>query len=420
MRMRSPGKEAGIPVALSLCSLRNRMDNPLLAVRDITHKYIAVERKSIMSIKNIGWSIGNYCNAKCKHCYSWKMRAGAKDILSKKEIDLIIDKLINYNIETINFGGNEPIFTNGSDVSKTMLPYIIEKFYNANIKAGVTTNGYTAQHLYHNYFKQFLMVNDWDFSLDSPYKEKHNANRKSQDAYDNVLQGLKLCMDYNRPKSIVVAGMKNNLDKDSLKGFLKIAREYDAEIRINFLKPTQKEHMDMFPDAQLVYETVDYLMKYLIPITVSEPTVAAYGNVGSSGCPCGTYSFRIKNKKNGRVGITPCVYMDLDAGDILTESIEEIVESKVFKDFTARENSIPRECKEMGCDFAESCRGGCTARTLLVTGDKEKVDPYCIKTLKFSKAVRNTKMSIEKDSQIRVHDNYLCTFIGKIKENVEI
>ena len=177
-----------LAIAPSLYSLSNKLDNALLAVRDITHKYIAVERKSIMSIKNIGWSIGNYCNAKCKHCYSWKMRAGAKDILSKKEIDLIIDKLINYNIETINFGGNEPIFTNGSDVSKTMLPYIIEKFYNANIKAGVTTNGYTAQHLYHNYFKQFLMVNDWDFSLDSPYKEKHNANRKSQDAYDNVLQ----------------------------------------------------------------------------------------------------------------------------------------------------------------------------------------------------------------------------------------
>ena len=46
MRMRSPGKEAGIPVALSLCSLRNRMDNPLLAVRDITHKYIVVEGKN--------------------------------------------------------------------------------------------------------------------------------------------------------------------------------------------------------------------------------------------------------------------------------------------------------------------------------------------------------------------------------------
>lgn len=46
MRMRSPGKEAGIPVALSLCSLRDRMDNPLPAVRDITHKYIVVEGKN--------------------------------------------------------------------------------------------------------------------------------------------------------------------------------------------------------------------------------------------------------------------------------------------------------------------------------------------------------------------------------------
>ncbi|MGO5549647.1 hypothetical protein ACTQW9_10280, partial [Lachnospiraceae bacterium LCP19S3_B12] len=37
--------EADIPIAPSLYSLSNKMDNSLLAVRDITHKYIVVERK---------------------------------------------------------------------------------------------------------------------------------------------------------------------------------------------------------------------------------------------------------------------------------------------------------------------------------------------------------------------------------------
>ena len=41
--MRSPGKEVDIPIAPSLYSLSNKMDNSLLAVRDITHKYIVVE-----------------------------------------------------------------------------------------------------------------------------------------------------------------------------------------------------------------------------------------------------------------------------------------------------------------------------------------------------------------------------------------
>ena len=34
-----------IPIAPSLYSLSNKMDNSLLAVRDINHKYIVVERR---------------------------------------------------------------------------------------------------------------------------------------------------------------------------------------------------------------------------------------------------------------------------------------------------------------------------------------------------------------------------------------
>ena len=43
-----------------------------------------------------------------------------------------------YNVETVNLGGNEPIFTNGLDVSKSMLPYILkelnEKSISINLK----------------------------------------------------------------------------------------------------------------------------------------------------------------------------------------------------------------------------------------------------------------------------------------------
>lgn len=42
--MRSLRKEYDIPIAPSLYSLSNKMDNSLLAVRDINHKYIVVER----------------------------------------------------------------------------------------------------------------------------------------------------------------------------------------------------------------------------------------------------------------------------------------------------------------------------------------------------------------------------------------
>ena len=53
IRTRSPGKEADIPIAPSLYSLSNKMGNSLLAVRDINHKYIVVERGFLMKIRTI-------------------------------------------------------------------------------------------------------------------------------------------------------------------------------------------------------------------------------------------------------------------------------------------------------------------------------------------------------------------------------
>ncbi|MCI5525553.1 MAG: ankyrin repeat domain-containing protein, partial [Dorea sp.] len=40
-----------IPIAPSLYSLSNKMDNSLLAVRDINHKYIVVEKGCDLAIK---------------------------------------------------------------------------------------------------------------------------------------------------------------------------------------------------------------------------------------------------------------------------------------------------------------------------------------------------------------------------------
>ena len=54
----------------------------------------------------------------------------------------------------------------------------------------------------------------------------------------------------------------------------------------------------------------------------------------------------------------------MDAGDILTETIKSIVSGTVFSEFRQRKEKIPTLCHNMNCKFIESCRGGCTARTL--------------------------------------------------------
>ncbi len=369
-------------------------------------------------IKNIGWSIGNYCNAQCKHCYSWKTRRTSKDVLTKDEIDTIIDKLIAAKIETVNFGGNEPIFTQGPDLEKTMLPYIITRFNDAGIICGITTNGFTAHYLHEHHHDVFMMVNDWDFSMDSPFEDEHNSNRSVCDSYELILSGLKLCSEYNRPKSIVIAGMKWNMEERYLDSFLELAVTYDTELRINTLKPIEPHHFDLLPETSKVYDAFKYLFENTNLITLGESVFAAQAGLPASGCACGLHSLRIQSKKNNRVPVTPCVYLSMDGGDILTQELDEIVNSETFKKFNERREYIPSKCREINCDILESCRGGCYARTVLMYEDTNYPDPYCPYAAK-EKGIglcSIPKVVKEDDSKgIRVHENYLCTWIGEPK-----
>jgi len=81
-------------------------------------------------IKNIGWTLGNDCPCKCKHCYSFTVRKKGQN-LTKEIVNKVIEQIEKLNVETVNLGGNEPIFTNGLDVIKSMLPYINQ--YNHSI-----------------------------------------------------------------------------------------------------------------------------------------------------------------------------------------------------------------------------------------------------------------------------------------------
>lgn len=362
----------------------------------------------------MGWSIGYYCNAKCKHCYSKPSRQNNL-FLTKNEIDTVIDKLAKFNIETLNLGGNEPIFTNGKNITKTMLPYIIKKITDIGIKIGITTNGITASYLYKHHRNIFRLVNDWDVSFDSPFKNEHDKNRSIK-IYDLAIKTLEIFTKENIPKAIVYCLMNWNCDLPHLSALLKLAKRRKAEIRINSLRPVLSEHIHLFPTPLQFYESFNYLIKNTSSIIVSEPLIAALCGIKVKGCPCGTFSMRIISKtKDGRVPVTPCVYLNSFAvGNILKEKIETICNSKLFKEIKNRNEKLPVFCREVNCEYSEVCRGGCAARAFLVSGDLNKPDPYCPKVLKQKgiDILDFPKIQVEK-SGTRVHENYLCTWAGK-------
>ncbi len=367
--------------------------------------------------ENIGWTVGNHCNASCGHCYSWKVRKDSREFLTTDDVDRVVAQLVRLGIKTVNLGGNEPIYTHGPDIRQTILPYIIRALHDAGLPVGLTTNGATFFYLDKNHHDELLLVNDIDFSLDSPFAVEHDVNRGAR-LHRLVVRSIERAVELGIDCSVITCGMRANFDKDYLSTFLALTKLLGSEFRINTLKPVEPTLIDEMPTAGQFYDGFAFLMANTHCITLGESCLSAFVGAGSEGCPCGTTSFRINAKtRDGKIPINPCVYAhEYKAGDLLTDDIFDIVSSPEFTAFANRRHDIPDVCRSSGCDFLETCRGGCTSRAYLVHGTLDAKDPYCPQEYQdtYGRPDLPWRPDIGCHDGIRVHDNYLCTWIGEV------
>jgi len=371
--------------------------------------------------ENIGWTVGNHCNARCGHCYSWQVRKDSREFLTKSDIDRVISQLKKFGVKTVNLGGNEPIYTHGSDLSATLLPYIIRSLYEAEIPVGLTTNGVSFTWLDKYYHEELLMINDIDFSLDSPFEKEHDLNRGNK-LYRLVVEAIQRSVELGIDCSVIACGMKKNFTKEYLSSYLALTKMLGCEFRINTLKPVEPSLIDQMPTPEQFYQGFAFLMNNSSCVTLGESCLTAFTETGTKGCPCGHTSFRINAKtKDGRIPINPCVYThEYKAGDLLKEELIDIVTGPEFTTFALRKNHIPKECRDSNCSFLESCRGGCTARSFFINHNLDAKDPYCPQDYLDKHGSRPDlpiRPEIGCHDGIRVHDNYLCTWIGEVSEN---
>ena len=122
-------KRNDIPIALSLYSLSNKMDNSLLAVRVINHKYIVVEKSctvSVFAIRNfkfLGFALGR--NGKGiyvrVHTKSWKkFKSRLKELSSRKRCQSIkpsLEKIKVYARGWLNYYGIASMKNNIDDIN---------------------------------------------------------------------------------------------------------------------------------------------------------------------------------------------------------------------------------------------------------------------------------------------------------------
>lgn len=371
------------------------------------------------TIKNIGWTLGNDCPYRCTHCYSMNARVKGRD-LSVAMIDRIVEQLQVNGVETVNLGGNEPLFTNGPDPKRTLLPYIIESLVAAGIEVGLTTSGITLLRLYRNHRHAFDLLNDVDVSFDSPFEDEHNANRGAK-IYSMAVESVQICQQHDKPHTCILCAMNWNFTLRHIDALVDLARRYGANVRINPLKPIEPKHMDIALPPAMYYAGFARLMELCQSVDLGEPPLATVTDFEEARrCPCGRTSFRIHSiTPEGAVYVSPCVYLhDFKAPlDLLKSDLIDIIHSPQFRVFRQRHRNPDQIQGCAGCVHLDKCGGGCAARSYLhhrhELGQKSMLarDPYC--PLRVAPNERFPQRPRLLSEQRLVHMDYLCTWIGK-------
>ncbi|MFQ6010322.1 MAG: radical SAM protein [Candidatus Aenigmatarchaeota archaeon] len=321
-----------------------------------------------------GWSFTNKCNLRCIHCYNASGKAHC-DEMSTEQAKKIAQKLIDFGIDAVNFGGGEC----------PLRPDFIEicgMLHKAGIKISLTTNGTTLK-LVKNHLHLF---HDVGVSIDFADEKNHDAFRGVPGTYKKAVKATRFFVKKGMDTEIVTCITSMNCSKKEMQKMYDLAKSIGVDYwRLNRYRPTGRNNTDkltLTPDD--LRKSYSFLNKHVKNMTVPDPLFAIFSTPAAK-CPCGSTSFRIQ--ANGDV--TPCVFLKVSGGNILENSIQEILDSPVFRQIRNRDLS---KTKCSGCKHWQTCRGGCAGNAYLVHGTFNKPDPLCWK-----------------NDEWNVHEKYLCT-----------
>ena len=384
-------------------------------------------------IQQVGWSLGNHCNARCGHCYSWTVREGTRT-LDWEDALRVMDQLESMDVQTVNLGGNEPIYTHGPKPESSMLPRIIRELTDRGMVVGVTTNGTTALVLARHDPEAFRRVGEWHVSIDSALPHEHDRNRGGA-FFALARKAMDRIREVGSPLTLITCAMGWNSSPEHVAALFTLAREVGADVRINTMKATEQTHDDLVLSPERYQAFFHEVLRWSTPTVVGEPTLAAMWDIPGEGCPCGSRSMRINSiTPDGRLPVSPCVFLhDLRFGDALQEDLADLVERPAFKALQTRRERMPSACQTRGCGFEASCRGGCAARAVLSGAPEpsppppdnpgidatlwkklDQRDPYCPADLAEKQGgLRGLPCALViPQGRMRVHGGYLCTVIA--------
>ncbi len=296
---------------------------------------------------SLGLGLTNECNLSCSFCYRDPTRA---DRLSLDQVKAVMERL---QVRSVNLGTGE----NGMHPQfKPILAYLRSQ----PVKLTITSNGHSVAVLDDDELRAF---HDIEFSLDYPTEAEQDAQRGAGN-WSLIQQQAERCVRLGVPVTIVAVMMKSNYQR--LAEVAHVAKRFGAPLRVNVYQSVQSDIYAL--SYEEYWEGFQRLFAETDVIAIGEPLVRAMAGLPPLGGGCGVSTVRV----TPRATTQPCVYWT-GAGEPLADLIlagPEILNSRPFE----QTRTLPTACE--GCEFCDSCHGGCAGRRRL-HGALREPDHYC-------------------------------------------
>ena len=295
----------------------------------------------------LGLGLTNECNLSCAFCYRDPART---DRLTLEQVKSVMERL---PVASVNLGTGE----NGMHPDfREILAYLRSQ----PAKLTITSNGHSIAVLEDSELRAF---HDVEFSLDYPTQVEQDMQRGLGN-WALIHEHAARCVKMGVPVTIIAVMMKSNYLR--LAEIARVAKQFDAPLRVNVYQAVRS---DTYALSYAEYwEGFRRLFAETDVIAIGEPLVRAMAGLPPLHAGCGVSTVRV----TPRATTQPCVYWP-GAGEALSQLTSAgigILQSLPFE----QARSIPDAC--LGCEFRQSCHGGCAGRRRLQDALLEP-DCYC-------------------------------------------
>ena len=326
----------------------------------------------------VAWNLTKRCNLACAHCYisagSWHAQESE---LPTDECLRILNEILELNPSPML------ILTGGEPLLRDDLEEIAEAASSRGATVVIGTNG---TGLTETRIDSLIDsgVKGVAVSIDSLRPDYHDRFRHGGGALSETQAAVTRCAQ--KKLDFVIQTTVTSGNRQELSDIARWAANAGAiSFNVYFVVPTGRAErmkgMSATENEEVLKDLVSLEELYRGTMMVRskcQPQIMRHVIEGGSDspllnyetrCPCGVHYVRITPE--GKV--TPCPYMPLIAGDLLTQSFKEIWEtSPVFSDL--REGGLSGRCGR--CEYREVC-GGCRARAYADSGDHLGPDDSC-------------------------------------------